>query len=161
MSSEYNNILLEIYENYLAEYKRNGYHPHPANLLAMLLLPEKDTFEPLKVCEGVFYQTYQDKIDDKINQVITDFHITREELLAFIESEDILTDDDSFEEDKIWFVFAEGFGIIHWEMMYRPWKTSYQMYASMEHKSTLYRMTEEGLEEYLPDQQKKKILVYS
>ena len=34
--------LLELYNNSLEEFKQDGCHPHPANLLAMLLLTEKD-----------------------------------------------------------------------------------------------------------------------
>ena len=35
-----NSVLTEIYNNYLEEFRKSGYHPHPANLLAMLLFPE-------------------------------------------------------------------------------------------------------------------------
>ena len=49
-----------MYEFYLDEFKNSGYHPHPANLLAMLILPEKNLFEPLKVCEGEFYKVYKE-----------------------------------------------------------------------------------------------------
>lgn len=45
-------ILTKLYEFYLDEFKKSGHHPHPASLLAMLILPEKNLFEPLKVCEG-------------------------------------------------------------------------------------------------------------
>ena len=65
--------LLEFYNNSLEEFKQDGYHPHPANLLAMLLLPEKDRFAPLRVSEVVFYETYKAEIDSKISKVIYDF----------------------------------------------------------------------------------------
>lgn len=142
------NILLEIYENSLKEFYQNGYHPHPANLLAMLLLPEKDNFEPLLISEGNFYKKYQAIIDPKISKVITDFKISDKEIKAFIEASGIFMTD--FETDKIWFVFAEGFGIMHGEMMYRPNQTDYQIYSQMDNKSKWYKMTENGLEEYLP-----------
>ena len=51
-------VLTILYEFYLDEFKNSGYHPHPANLLAMLILPEKNLFEPLKVCEGEFYEAF-------------------------------------------------------------------------------------------------------
>lgn len=54
---ENDNILLEMYENALEEFKQSGYHPHPANLLLMLLLTEKDKFEALRVSEGVFIRS--------------------------------------------------------------------------------------------------------
>ena len=143
---ESNNILLEIYENALNEFKESGYHPHPANLLSMLLLSEKDKFEPIRTSEGVFYEKYKDEINDKISKVIDDFKISDEEIEAFVEKEGVLVSD--FESDKIWFVFAEGFGVMHGEMIYRPNKTAYQMYSCMNNKSKWYKMTENGLEEY-------------
>lgn len=152
---EDDNILLEMYENALEEFKKSGYHPHPANLLSMLLLAEKDKFEILRVCEGVFYRKYQSEIDSKISKVIEDFEISKQEIEAFIEAKGILVSD--FESDKIWFVFADGFGIMHGEMMYRPNKTGYQMYSCMDNKSKWYRMTEYGLEEY-PRKKKNKVL---
>lgn len=143
---ENDNILLEMYENALEEFKQSGYHPHPANLLSMLLLPEKDKFEPLRVSEGVFYKKYKSEIDRKISKVIDDFEISKQEIEAFIEEKGVLVDD--FESDKIWFVFADGFGVMHGEMMYRPNQTDYKMYSCMDNKSKWYKMTEYGLDEY-------------
>lgn len=148
-------VLLEIYENALEEFKKSGYHPHPANLLAMLLLSEKDKFEPLQVSEGEFYQEYKSEIDSKIEKVIKDFRISKQEIKAFIEANGILVTD--FETDKIWFAFADGFGIMHGEMMYRPNQTDYQMYSCMDNKSKWYKMTKYGLEEYSP-KNKNRIL---
>lgn len=142
------NELLEMYERYLIKFKNSGYHPHPANLLAMLLLTEKDNFEPLKVCEGEFYKQYKQEIDNKIAKVIEDFNISNEEILSFIELNGIATDNNAFEEDKIWFVFADGFGIMHGEMMYRPNQEAYQIYNCMDNKFMLYKMTENGLDQY-------------
>ena len=34
--------------------------------------------------------------------------------------------------------------------MYRPNQTDYQIYSQMDNKSKWYKMTENGLEEYLP-----------
>ncbi len=145
--------LLEIYQNSLNEFNKSGYHPHPANLLSMLLLSEKDRFKPLSVSEGEFYKKYKYVIDDKIAKVIADFRMSKEEIVAFIEKQGIVVDD--FESDKIWFVFAQGFGVMHGEMMYRSYQTAYQMYICMDNKSRWYRMTEGGLEERLP---KSKVL---
>ena len=152
---ENDDILLEMYMNALAEFKQNGYHPHPANLLSMLLLTEKDKFEALLVSEGVFYKKYKSEIDRKISMVIDDFEISKQEIEAFIEANGVFVDD--FESDKIWFVFADGFGVMHGEMMYRPNQTAYQMYCCMDNKSKLYKMTEYGLDEYSP-KVKNKVL---
>lgn len=147
------NILLEIYDNALEEFRQSGYHPHPANLLSMLLLAEKKKFEPLRVAEGVFYKRYKDEIDSKISKVIEDFKISKREIKSFIEASGVLVGD--FESDKIWFVFADGFGIMHGEMMYRPDQTDYQMYSHMDNKSKWYKMTEHGLEEYSKNSENK------
>lgn len=144
------NILLQRYATALEKFKRTGYHPHPANLLAMLLLPEKDHFEPLMVCEGVFYKEYKQEIDNKIAKVEEDFKITKQEIIAFIEKKGIVADPDNLEEDKIWFVFHEGFGMMHGEMMYRPDQSDYQIYNYMNNKSKWYKMTDDGLREYPP-----------
>ena len=50
--------------------------------------------------------------------------------------------------DKIWFVFYKGFGTMHGEIMYRPNQTDFEIYNLMDHKSNMYKMTENGLEEY-------------
>lgn len=157
---EKNSILLEMYENYLLDFKKSGYHPHPANLLAMLLLPEKDNYEPLKVCEGAFYEKYKTEIDIKIKKVIEEFNISEEEIKLFIEMRDIITDAESFNHDMIWFVFAAGFGIMHGEMMYRPNQADYQMYDLMDNKSKLYKMIDSVLLEKEIDNKVLKLLKY-
>lgn len=148
--------LLELYNNSLEEFKQDGYHPHPANLLAMLLLPQKDRFEPLRVSEGVFYETYKAEIDSKISKVIYDFQISDQEIEAFMEEEGVLAN--NFDWGKIWLVFAAGFGVMHGEMMYRPNQTDSQIYDCMPNNFTLYKMTEHGLDKYF---MKKRILVRS
>lgn len=139
-------VLTKLYEFYLDEFKNSGYHPHPANLLAMLILPEKNLFEPLKVCEGEFYKVYKEQIDIKINQVINDFKISSEEIKSFVELNGVYSEDEEY--DKIWFVFYEGFGTMHGEIMYRPNQTDFEIYNLMDHKSNMYKMTENGIAEY-------------
>ncbi|MBE6159121.1 MAG: hypothetical protein E7159_04790 [Firmicutes bacterium] len=139
-------VLKKLYELYLYEYKSCGCHPHPANLLAMLLLPEKDKFEPLMVSEGEFYQAYNEQIDSKIKKVVNDFNITNEEIIAFLELKGFCCED--VEYDKVWDVFYDGFGIMHGELMYRPGESDYEMYNLMDNKFNMYKMTENGLEEY-------------
>lgn len=140
--------LLKMYSDYLEEFKRSGYHPHPANLLAMQLLPEKAKFEALRLDEGEFYEHYKEEFNSKIAQVTSDFNLDKREIIAFIESAGIFPTEARYEEEKIWFVFAEGFGIMHGEMMYRPQETSIEMYNCLDNKSKLYKMTDEGLLEY-------------
>lgn len=143
--------LMEMYNYYQTVFKESGCHPHPANLLAMLLLKEKDKFEPLKVSEGVFYRTYQELIDSNISKVLVDFQMEKEEMKNFIEENGVLSTEESFEHDKIWYVFADGFGILHGELMYHPRKSSFQIYQCMNNQTTLYK---DGVKIY-PIQAKK------
>lgn len=117
-----------IYNNYLRNYKRTGNKPYPDKLLALLILPEKDNYEPLMTSEGKFYEAYKKEIDEKIEQVIKDFNLTKEDIINFIEQKGIYSKEEDYEEDKIWFVFAEGFGTMHWSLMYHPEYTPEQVY---------------------------------
>lgn len=157
MAYEESNNLLEMYDAALKEYQTRGYHPHPANLLAMLLLPEKDKFEPLRDSEGKFYEYYKEEINSKIEKIITDFEISYWEIISFIERKGIYTPFDSFEHNKIWYVFAEGFGTMHWGIMYHPDQTDYQLYHTMDNKSMWYKMTPDGLEKYSTKRKNKKV----
>ena len=103
-------------------------------------------FEPLKVCEGEFYKAYKEQIDIKINQVINDFKISNEEIKSFVELNGVSSEGEEY--DKIWFVFYEGFGTMHGEIMYRPNQTDFEIYNLIDHKSNMYKMTENGIEEY-------------
>lgn len=120
--------LKTLYQNYLNEFKQTGIKPYPDRLLALLLLPEKDKYEPLKVSEGEFYRFYQQEIDEKINQVINDFQITKEDIINFIEAKGIFSCEENYESDKIWFVFSEGFGVMHGAIVYRPELSPEQIY---------------------------------
>lgn len=110
--------LMELYNLKLEDYKLNGTKDEPNKLLSMLLLQEKDEYEPLFTSSGVFYKTYKEKIDEKINKVIEDFEFSDKELHTLIEENGIITDD--FEHDKIWYIFCDGFGLLQWCLMYHP-----------------------------------------
>ena len=115
-----------LYHACLNNYIVTGKREHPSHLLAMLLLPEKDKFEPLRVSEGNFYEYYKEQIDNKINQIMKDFQMYEEDIIEYVEEKGVCCDD--YENDKIWFVFAEGFGVLHGEIMYRPNQTPEEMY---------------------------------
>lgn len=119
-------MLQGLYNYKLKEYREHGIKENPAKLLAMLLLPQKDLFEPLMVAEGKFYEAYKEQIDKEIQKVETDFEFTREELIQLIEKKGILCN--NFEEDKIWFLFAEGFGAMHWGIMYHKEKNPEEIF---------------------------------
>lgn len=124
--------LQERYDEYLEKHQETGLKPYPDKLLALLLLQEKENYEPLMVCEGEFYEHYQEEIDNKINKVIADFGITKEDIIHFIEQKGIYYREEKFEHDKLWFVFNEGFGAMHWTIMYHkeysPEKAYYEYY---------------------------------
>lgn len=119
--------LEKLYAKKVEDYKTNGIKEQPDKLLAMLLLPERDYYRPLMVAEGEFYRIYQKEIDEKIEKVIQDFNITKEELVQIVEDKGVLCD--NFEHDKIWFVFAEGFGSMHWGLMYHQEMSPEQIYT--------------------------------
>lgn len=120
--------LKEIYNNYLIAFKNTGNKPYPDRLLALLLLPEKDKYLPLMVSEGKFYQYYQKEIDAKMKQVENDFDITKKDMIQYIEEKGICYREETYEEDRVWFVYAEGFGVMHGSLMYKPEKTPEQVY---------------------------------
>lgn len=117
--------LIELYNLKLNEYKTNGLRERPWKLLAMLLLSEKDKYEPLR-SQGEFYNKYKDEIDKRIIQVEQDFNFTKEDITEYIE-ETVICDD--YEDQKIWFVFNEGFGALSWGLSNRQEKTGEEIYS--------------------------------
>lgn len=135
----------KLYNLYLDYYKKTGYHPHPANLLALKLLLKRDEFEGLKVAEGEFYNKYKKSIDKSIqeveidfNIVEIDFNINEEEIKSYIKEKCIIVSDDNYFHDKIWFVYANGFGVLHVNLMYTPEKNSLNIYSDLDNKSIVF-----------------------
>jgi hypothetical protein len=120
-------LLKQLYNLKLRDYKLNGKKEKPDKLLAMLLLTEKDKYEPLMVSEGKFYQYYKEEIDKKIAQVEKDFDLNEDEIKKLIEEKCI--SHDNYLYDKIWLVFFEGFGAMHWGLMYKKENTPEEIYA--------------------------------
>lgn len=112
-----NSVLINLYNKYLEEFNKTGEREHPSRLLALLLLNEKENYEPLLIDEGGFYKKYKTQIDNKIEKIVRDFKITKNDIIKYIQQTVISLEQD-FEKDKIWFVFAEGFGCMHWGNMY-------------------------------------------
>lgn len=115
-----------LYNLKLLDYKINGYRDYPDKLLALLLLSEKDEYEPLRVSEGDFYNTYKEKIDQKIAKVEKDFEITNDDIVSYIEAKGLCCED--FDRDRIWYVYHEGFGSMHWGIWYHPELTAEEIY---------------------------------
>jgi hypothetical protein len=133
-------LLKELYDLKLIDYKLNGKKESPDKLLAMLLLPERDNYEPLMVSEGEFYKRYQVEIDKKIVQVENDFNFTKDEIIQIIEDKGIYCTE--YEHDKIWFVFCEGFGSMHWGLMYHKDKMPEEIYSEYFDDEILLTSTE-------------------
>lgn len=77
--------LIELYNLKLNEYKETGLRERPWKLLAMLLLSEKDKYEPLINSQEKFYKKYKKEIDKKISKVERDFNFTHEDIVEYIE----------------------------------------------------------------------------
>ena len=118
--------LLELYNLKLDQFKRTGIKEKPWKLLAMLLLSKKNSFEALRNSQGEFYKKYKTLIDPEIDKVEKDFELTREEIIEHIEKTVVC---DDYEDQRIWFVFADGFGVLNWGLLYRSDKTPEEIYS--------------------------------
>lgn len=83
-------LLKELYKSKLLQYKLTGEKDSPDQLLAMLLLPEKDQYEPLMIEEGKFYKQYQQEFDEKISQVEKEFQFTEDEIRKIIKEKKLI-----------------------------------------------------------------------
>lgn len=118
--------LLELYKLKLYEYKKTGLRERPCKLLAMLLLSEKNKYEPLENSQGEFYKKYKTQIDIQIAKVERDFNFTFEDIVEYIEKTVVC---DNYEEQRVWFVFADGFSALNWGLRYKEDKTAEEIYA--------------------------------
>lgn len=117
----------ELYDYKLKKYKEKGIRDNLDRLLLLLMLNEKDNYEPFTCNSGDFYERYKEEINKNITKVESDFDVTRELLEELIEEKGILIDD--FESDKIWFVYPEGFGGLQWGIIYQKDKTPEELYV--------------------------------
>ena len=85
---------------------------------------------PLRVSNGEFYKVYKAEIDDKINQVIRDFAISKNDIINYIESRGIYYNEDNYEHDKVWHVFAPAIECLHGAIMYKPHLSKEEIYMS-------------------------------
>lgn len=138
MLYRYQKPLQEIYDEYLEKHNQTGVKPYPDKLLALLLLQDKENYEPENLVNGEFYRKYKQQIDEKINQVITDFHLTKEDIISFIEEKGIYPSENRYEHNKIWFVFASGFVSVIWTQRWHPSyskEKAYDVYQCCFHNS--------------------------
>lgn len=128
MVYRYQISLQEMYNQYLERHKQTGEKPYPDKLLALLLLQEKDMYNPENLVNGEFYYKYKEQIDEKISQIIKDFDLNKDDIISFIEEKGILYREDTYEHDKIWFVFCEGFISVIGTQRYSPSQSPEQAY---------------------------------
>lgn len=122
--------ITNLYKLYKRYYEETGKKEHPSMLLALLLLPKKQDFVCGFPCEeGKFYKENKSIIDKAIQQVEEDFHFTKADYAKLITAQNGSFEENEYEENKIWFCYAEGFGCVHWWLMYH----------SSEHETTIYR----------------------
>lgn len=114
--------LNEIYQQNLETYKQTGERQHPSQLLAMRLLPKKDTFLTYDTV-GRLYDIYKKEINTEIAQVVTDFEFTSEDLQQYI-TENINVD----ENEMIWFPFYNGLWALQQAITKFPKSTPEQIY---------------------------------
>lgn len=118
--------LLELYELKLLKYNKTKERDNPSKLLAMLLLSEMDKYEPLDISQEKFYNTYKKDIDKQISKVEKDFNFTYEDIISYIEKLTIYND---YVKQSIWYVFADGFRVLHWALLYRKEEVPEEIYC--------------------------------
>ena len=128
--------LNEIYEQYKDDYKKSGIRPHPAQLLAILILHDKDKYKVPKLGFKTydFYEVYCAQIIKNIDKVILDFDFKKEELIILScdgnkTLEEILRkDEDSYNYYKNRLAFKCGYQIVEWGNRYFPNVTPEEVY---------------------------------
>ena len=131
-------LIKKLNSLYLNNYEKTGYHPHPSNLLALKLLIKCNEFEGLKIAEGEFYNKYKESIEKSIQEVEKDFNISEEEIKSYIERKGIFVTAENYSHDRIWFVYAEGFGVLHGSLMYTPKKDPLNIYSDLDDKNIVF-----------------------
>lgn len=129
-----------VYKQYLIKFRKTGVHPHPSELLAILLFREKDALSTIecddelfrdiiRYTEDGFYGYHKNIIGEKIEKVIKDFSITKEEMIGYIGK---MSSDEWYENFKTWIVFAKGFVMVHSGIISHPdWSPERLYNASM------------------------------
>lgn len=119
--------LMELYYQKLEQYRQTGLREKPEELLAMILLSEKDYYESLRVNNGKFYEKYKTAINSKIAQVENDFKFTKEDMIKIMKEQ--IYCDNYDEEDKVWLVFGKGIDILHRGIIYHKDKTPEEIFS--------------------------------
>lgn len=109
----------DLYDVYKRYYEETGRKEHPAMLLALFLFSKEYSFDRMeRAIEGKFYEKHKGIIDEAIQQVENDFHFTIDDYAKIIIKRFNTFDKSKYERAKIWDCYAEGFGCVHWGLMY-------------------------------------------
>ena len=109
----------DLYDAYKRYYEETGRKEHPAMLLALFLFSKGYNFDRMiGYVEGKFYKKHKEIIDEAIQQVENDFHFTIDEYAKIVLKSFNDFDESNYEQEKIWSCYAEGFGCVHWGLMY-------------------------------------------
>lgn len=118
--------VLELYNYKLNRYKEKGKRDNLSNLLALLMLNEKDKYEAFPCSTREFYNRYKDDINKNIEKLEKDFDIADEYIQDLIEENGVTRND--FEYDKTWFIYSKGFSCLQGGINYRKDKTPEELY---------------------------------
>ena len=70
-----------------------------------------------------------EEIDRGIEKVTKDFNFSKEDFINYIEESLGSYVEEDYEDDKLWQVFSEGFGALHWGLMYRTDCSGEEIYS--------------------------------
>ena len=128
--------LIDVYNAYKEEFKKTGSHPHPAELLALLMLSDKEKY---CISKFNFYLENKRNINMKIDKVIEDFNISKEEIIDMLSNgndavADVIRSDYTlYKTLKYEIVFYVGYKIVEWGNKYFESATPEEVYSNFKY----------------------------
>jgi len=114
--------LLELYNLKLNEFKETGLKERPWKLLAMLLLSEKDKYEPIINSNIELYK----EVNKKIAKIEKDFNLTNEDYDKFV---GYIEDIDDIREQNILDIFNAGIYALKYGISHMKENTAEEIYS--------------------------------
>lgn len=114
--------LLELYNLKLNEFKETGLKERPWKLLAMLLLSEKDKYEPIINSNIELYK----EVNKKIAKIEKDFNLTNEDYDKFV---GYIEDIDDIREQNILDIFNAGIYALKYGISHMKKNTAEEIYS--------------------------------
>ena len=128
--------LIDVYNAYKEEFKKTGNRPHPAKLLALLMLYDKEKY---RISNFNFYLDNKRNIDIKIDKVIEDFNISKEEIIDMLSGGNdevanvIRSDYTLYKILKYAILFYSGYKIVEWGNRYFESATPEEVYLNFKY----------------------------